>query len=98
MLCCSPDAPPGHIADDADFDTDDGEGDPEGADVVGDEDQGNDDHDAGRNEDALDSLGKNGQVLVNIDEEGMEDGDGEIVGGVAHADVAELLQHLLLHV
>ena len=36
--------------------------------------------------------------LVNVDEEGLEDCDLEIVGGISVANVPQLWDHLLLHV
>ena len=92
------DAPPCHVADDPDLDGDDGEADPQGADEGGDEDEGDDDHDEGGDQHALDGLWADGQVLVDVDEEGLEDGDGEVVGGVPVADVPKLGHHFLLHV
>ena len=48
------DAPEGHVADDADLDAEDAEGDPERADWVRDEDEGDYAHDAGGDRNRLD--------------------------------------------
>ena len=66
------DVPPGHEADDAGLDAHDGEGDPERADGVGDHDEGDDHHEGGGDEDGLDGLGHDLQVLVDVDEIGVE--------------------------
>jgi hypothetical protein len=57
-------APEGHEAEHADLDGDNGEGDPEGAHGVGDEDQGDDHHDHGGDDDALDGGGQHHQELI----------------------------------
>ena len=54
-------------------DADDGEGDPEGAQGVGDHHEADQHHKAGSDQDALDSLWLDLQVLVNVDEERVED-------------------------
>ncbi len=51
------DAPEGHVTQDAQLDGDDGEGDPERAHGVGDEDDRDADHDDGGNDDALHRVG-----------------------------------------
>ena len=66
---------PGHIAEDPGDDADNGEGDPEGAQGVGDHHEADKHHEAGSDQDALDSLGLDLQVLVNVDEERVEDSD-----------------------
>ena len=65
--------PPSHVPDDAHDDRDNDDGDPNGAHEIGDENDGNEDHDAGSDQNGLDGLWSNGQVLVNVDEPGMED-------------------------
>ena len=64
---------PGHVAEDPGDDADDGEGDPEGAQGVGDHHEADQHHEAGRDHDALYGLGLDLQVLVNVDEERVED-------------------------
>jgi hypothetical protein len=59
------DTPEGHVAQHAQLDGDDGEGHPEGADGVGDEDHGHADHDDGRDDDTLDGVGQHLQELDN---------------------------------
>ena len=66
---------PGHVAEDPGDDADDGEGDPEGAQGVGDHHKADQHHEAGRDQDALDGLGLDLQVLVNVDEERVEHSD-----------------------
>ena len=68
------DVPPGHEADHAGLDAHDGEGDPKGADRVGDHEEGDDHHEHRSDQDGLDGLGHNLQVLVNVDEVGVEHG------------------------
>ena len=57
------DAPEGHEANHAQLDGHDGEGHPEGADGVGDEDEGHDHHDYGSDHHALNSRRQNDQKL-----------------------------------
>ena len=57
------DWPEGHVAEDSQLDGDDGEGDPERADRVGDEHHGHADHDHGRDDDTLDRVGQHLQEL-----------------------------------
>ena len=66
---------PGHVAEDPGDDAYDGEGDPEGAQGVGDHHKADKHHEAGRDQDALYGLGLDLQVLVNVDEERVEHSD-----------------------
>ena len=66
------DAPPGHVAEHAGDDADYGEGDPEGAQRVGDHHEADEHHEARRHQHRLDRLRLDLQVLVDVDEEWME--------------------------
>ena len=66
---------PGHVAEDPGDDADDGKGDPEGAQGVGDHHKAYQHHEASCDQHALDGLGLDLQVLVNVDEERMEHSD-----------------------
>ena len=66
------DAPPGHVAEHAGDDADYGEGDPEGAQRVGDHHEADQHHEARRHQHRLDRLRLDLQVLVDVDEEWME--------------------------
>lgn len=78
------------------FDRDDWQADPQAGHEAGDEDQRNDDHDDGSGYDGLDGLGQDGQVLIDVDEERLEDSDGELVGGIPSANVSQFGDHPLL--
>ena len=71
--CVKVDAPECHEAKNSQLNGHDREGNPEGADGVGDEDQGDDEHDEGCQADALDGVGEDAEELVKVDEVGVED-------------------------
>ena len=85
------DPPEGHKTEDTELDRHDGEGDPERAYWVGDEDEGDDEHDDGCETDTLDGVRENHQELVEVDEVGVE--DGHIVRRLV-ADCSQLPAHV----
>ena len=94
---------PGHVAEDAGDDADDGEGDPEGAQGVGDHHEADQHHEAGRDQHALDGLGLDLQVLVNVDEERVEYRDLEyhksgFLTHLGHSDKSLYCIHVHLYI
>lgn len=92
------DTPPGHVADHTNLNGDDGQGHPERADKGRDEDQGDDDHDQGRDQDALNGLWPDGQVLVNVDEKRLKNGDFQVICRKPVTRLSQVCHHLLLQV